>query len=321
LSTGQHQVAAADHRSLAQSLVPRLREACDGRLGDVRWFKADWQRGGAATGRATWLGDEGELDVIIKLPVGQRELLWTRRLQAPDDPDPVVPRLYAFGTTLADYDLAWVVIEHFEHGPLGLRWHKGHVGRIAEALARFHACASAYPVNLPPRVEAWDEQLQEARESVRTNRIEEHARWTQAIKKLQPRLGDLVHDWRARPISDWLHGDAHIANAMSRHGMDEGGVSLIDLAEVHAGHWVEDALYLERQLWARPERLKPVKPVKALANARRRLGLPVDQGYPRLAMIRRALLAATAPKYIRSEGNPKHMAACLTWLETALKEL
>jgi hypothetical protein len=38
-------------------------------------------------------------------------------------------------------------------------------------------------------------------------------------------------------------------------------------------------------------------------------------------MIRRALLAGTAPKFMRSEGHPRHLQACLNWLETALAEL
>ena len=43
-------------------------------------------------------------------------------------------------------------------------------------------------------------------------------------------------------------------------------------AEVGLGHWVEDAIYLERIYWAHPEKLCGVKPVKALAKALRRLG-------------------------------------------------
>ena len=41
----------------------------------------------------------------------------------------------------------------------------------------------------------------------------------------------------------------------------------------------------------------------------------------RLAMIRRGLLAATAPKFIRSEGHPRHLEACLKWLEAANVDL
>ena len=98
-------------------------------------------------------------------------------------------------------------------------------------------------------------------------------------------------------------------------------MSLIDLADIHRGHWIEDGVYLERQLWARPERMKPIKPVKALADARKRLGLPVEEDYPRLAMVRRGLLAATAPRFMKSEGHPAYLAACRQWLETALKDL
>ena len=65
-------------RSLGASLAPVLTEACGGHLGEITWFKADWQRGGAATGTATLrLPDGGEAPVVVKLPVVQRELLWT----------------------------------------------------------------------------------------------------------------------------------------------------------------------------------------------------------------------------------------------------
>ena len=37
--------------------------------------------------------------------------------------------------------------------------------------------------------------------------------------------------------------------------------------------------------------------------------------------IRRALLAARATSFLKSEGQPQHLAACLKWMETALKEL
>ena len=38
--------------TMATNLLPALREACDGHLGPVSWFRADWQRGGASTGTA-----------------------------------------------------------------------------------------------------------------------------------------------------------------------------------------------------------------------------------------------------------------------------
>ena len=314
--------AIPDHRSLAATLAPALNEECEGRLGGITWFKADWQRGGAATGRSTFRLDDGaEQPVVLKLPVVRRELSWMFRLQDVTDDDPVVPRLFACGESIAGYDLTWLVMEHFTHGPLGLHWHEDHIPRIADAAARFHARAEPIEVDRPPRDEPWDELLREAAESVKVNRLDHEQQWNAGIKTLRHRLDALVEEWDSRDVQQWLHGDLHFANAMSRHGMDAGTVSLIDLAEVHAGHWVEDAVYLERQLWARPERTKPHKPVKAIAEARKRLGLPVESDYPRLAMIRRALLAATAPRYILSEGHPKHLEACLRWLETALGDL
>jgi hypothetical protein len=314
--------AETDQRSLAASFAPVIAEACDGRLGEVTWFRADWQRGGAATGKATFRLDDGhEVPVVLKLPVVQRELHWMRRMQDSDDPDPVVPRLYASGTAIGGYDLAWIIIEQFEHGPLGLRWHEDHIERVADAAARFHARAAAFPVDQEPAVEPWNDLLKQALESVKVNALPDQKRWSDGIKTLRRRLDPLIDEWHARDARQWLHGDLHLANAMSRHDMNHGTVSLIDLAEVHAGHWIEDAVYLERQLWARPERTKRHKPVRTVAAARRKLGLPVEDDYARLAMVRRVLLAGTAPRFILSEGHPKHRAACLDWLETGLGAL
>ncbi|MDY7109515.1 MAG: phosphotransferase [Planctomycetota bacterium] len=311
-----------DHRSLAASLAPVLNAMCDGRLGEITWFKADWQRGGAATGFSTYRRDDGtEAAVVLKLPVVQRELTWLTRLQDADDPDPVVPRLFASGDSLGGYDLTWVVMERFLHGPLGLKWHEDHIRRIAEAAARFHALAARHETDQPARDEPWDDLLAEAGESVKVNRLPQQQVWVSAIKSLRGRLDSILDEWRARDAAQWLHGDLHLANAMSRHAMDHGSVSLIDLAEVHAGHWIEDAIYFERQLWARQDRLEHCSPVKAIAKARKKLGVPVEADYPRLAMLRRALLAATAPRFLKTEGHPRHLDACLHWLQAAMSEL
>lgn len=316
------QSVPADSRSLASSLAPLVAEACDGRLSEIRWFKTDWQRGGAATGHATFqLPDGGVAPVILKMPVVRRELIWTKRLQNPNDDAPVVPKLYACGETINGYDLAWIVIECFEHGPLGLQWNDDHVARVAEAAARFYKAASAFPVDQGPRVEDWHDLLRQASENVKTNNVASRQQWTGAIKTLRQRLDKLLEEWNARDVNQWLHGDLHLANAMSRVSLHSGPVCLIDLAEVHAGHWIEDAVYLERQFWARPDLLKATKPVKAIADARKQFGLCVESDYPRLAMIRRALLAATAPKFIKSEGHPAYLEACLKRLEIALNEL
>lgn len=315
-----------DPRHLAATLAPVLTDACEGRLSDITWFRTDWQRGGAATGTARYRSPDGRaVEVVVKLPVVQRELMWTQRLQDSNGhgsgDGPVVARLYASGQTLGGYDLSWLVIERFEHGPLGTHWHDDHVSRIADAAARFYLAASNWSVDQPARREPWDDLLKEAHQSLKTNPVPRQQEWRNALKALRSCLGGIVEQWEARDTAQWLHGDLHLANAMSRVSMESGPVCLIDLAEVRAGHWVEDAVYLERQLWARPQRLKGHGPVKAIAAARRRRGLPVEEDYPRLAMIRRALLAGTAPRFLRSEGDPRHLDACLDWLVRAVAEL
>jgi len=178
-----------------------------------------------------------------------------------------------------------------------------------------------FPVDVSSRMESWEELVKQAQDSVRVNTVADGTKWKSTLKGLRHQLKPLVEEWRARPVEEWIHGDLHFANAMMRSNEPDSPVVLIDLAEVRPGHWIEDAIFLERQLWARPERMKKYKPVKAIAKARKALGLTVEKHYPRLAMIKRALLAGTAPAFIRSEGQPEHFAACLTWLERALDEL
>jgi len=314
-----------DHRSLAATLLPHLKTACEDRLRDVVWFKADWQRGGAATGRALWHVEGREpAQVILKIPVGPRELTWLHRLQPePADFDnPVVPRVHASGTTLGGYDLAWVVMERVQHGPLGMRWHKDHVNRIAEAAALFWATADKYVVEEEKaRYEDWPGMVDEARRSVRRNEPRNSSDWLRLLKVLSGGIDGLVERWRCRDTDHWIHGDLHFANALSRTGLQQGPVTLIDLAEVRPGHWLEDAVYLERQLWAIPDRLVSSKPVKAMARARRNAGMPVVEHWDELADIRRALMAGTAPNFMRSEGHPRFFEACLVQLERSLKAL
>ncbi len=314
-----------DHRSLATTLLPHLKNACEDRLRDVVWFKADWQRGGAATGRALWHVDGRDpVQVIIKIPVGPRELTWLHRLQPePADFDnPVVPRVHASGTTLGGYDLAWVVMERVKHGPLGMRWHKDHVNRIAEAAVLFWTTADRYVVDEETaRYEDWPEMVDEARRSVRRNEPKDSSEWLHLLKVLSGGIDDLVERWRGRDTDHWIHGDLHFANALSRTGLQQGPVTLIDLAEVRPGHWLEDAVYLERQLWAIPDRLVSSKPVKAMARARRNAGMPVVDHWDELANIRRTLMAGTAPTFMRSEGHPRFFESCLVQLERSLKAL
>ena len=105
--------------SLACSLEPVLKKQTNNKLSDIHWFRTDWQRGGAATGFATWENqDNSQSEVVIKLPVVEKELRWTRRMQ---DAGGVAPLLFSSGEQLNGYDLAWMVIERFPVGPLGKR--------------------------------------------------------------------------------------------------------------------------------------------------------------------------------------------------------
>ena len=134
-------------------------------------------------------------------------------------------------------------------------------------------------------------------------------------------MNGILERWRGRRIDQWLHGDLHFANAMCRSEEQGAEVSLIDLAEVHAGHWIEDAVYLERQLWGHKSRLKASKPVHAMAVARKALGMRVDDDYSELVDIRRVLLAATAPAFMQSEGDPRYLASCLEQFQHGLDRL
>ena len=163
--------------------------------------------------------------------------------------------------------------------------------------------------------------IEEARRSVRTNEPADHVLWSNTLKRLSHGVDELVIRWRERATDHWIHGHLHFANALSRDGMQHGPVTLIDLAEVRPGHWLEDAVYLERQLWALPERLVTSKPVKAMAAARKRQGLLVEEHWADLAQIRRALMAGTAPTFIRSEGHPRFFKACLQQLLKSLDAL
>ena len=253
------------------------------------------------------------------MPVGARELLWMRRLQS--GPASVVPRLFASGETLGAFDLAWIVIEQLPYGPLGTRWHDDHVPRIAEAIARFAVETRRHPVDRQPRHERWEAMLATAREAVKASAVPMQQRWTAALRELSAHLDGVVAAWEARQPLEWLHGDLHFANAMSREAIDHGPVCLIDLAEVDVGHWVEDAIYLERQLWAKPDRLRLHKPLKAIAEARKAAGCDNGTDHFRLATIRRTLLAGTAPAFLKSEGAPPYLAACLERLEEGLRTL
>ena len=117
----------ADAQSLGVSLGPTLRGVCDGRLGEINWFRATWQHGGAATGFSTWTHPDGRTtDVVVKLPVNFQEWFWTAGLggvetDAYETDDALAlptPRVFAGGEQLGEYDLAWMVMERLGSPPI-----------------------------------------------------------------------------------------------------------------------------------------------------------------------------------------------------------
>jgi hypothetical protein len=58
-----------------------------------------------------------------------------------------------------------------------------------------------------------------------------------------------------------------------------------------------------------------------MAAARKKLGMRVDDDYNNLVDVRRVLLAATAPAFMQSEGDPRYLASCLLQMQNALDRL
>jgi hypothetical protein len=298
-----------------------LQRVCDGRLSDIRWFRADWQRGGALTGYAHYSDEEGEHEVVVKLPVPPVELRWLRRLQVDDPAAQSAPRLVASGEQVNGYDFAWVVMERLPHGPLDPAWGGDEWDLLADAVGRFYARSAQFPIDQPPREEDWPTILRKARERIRDNPYVDQQRWNQALKAVSKKLKHLLKTWTGRDTSQWCHGDLHLRNAMTRRPAPDGPALLFDLAGVRPGHWVEDAVYLEHLYWAAPNLLHGRDIVKAIGQRRKAHGLSVDSAWPRLADIRRCLLAAATPAYMRNEGDPAHMQAALGMLENVCRRL
>lgn len=330
-SSADEDPRAGDARSLAALLEPQLIEACEGRLGEITWFRADWQRGGAATGSAAWSADAeagGSRSgrAVVKVPVHPRELRWLRRLQEP--PIEAVPRLLASGDSLGGYDLAWVAIEHLPVGPLAARWQPAFMPLLAEAVASFSSGArAAAPPEAVREPHDWPKLLAESRRHAKDLRLEQPKAWNGGLREVERRLPQLLEEWESRQPIEWIHGDLHPANAMSREeivvedGVARGRVCLIDFAEVRSGHWVEDAAYFERLHWVAPDRLKGHPAIRSISAARKARGLENGSDPGRLVAIRRLLMAATAPAFAKTEGSPAYLAACRQRLEESLAAL
>ncbi len=317
-----------DSHSLGSGLAPQLAEACGGRLGPIEWFRSVWQHGGASTGFAEWKDDSGKpVPAMVKLPVGSVEFRWSTSLGRDGATEPPTPRVLASGESLAGYDLAWLVVERLAGNPLSQGLTDQSVLDLLCAAADFHEAALRIkPVETPPRGEDWAAQVERARSLTRLGVIPEPQRWNEAIKRVQKVLPILERKWAARKINAWCHGDLHPGNAMRRplgnspQAAARHGCVLVDLALVHPGHWVEDAVYLERLYWGRPEHLHGVKPVSALARIRRDRGYPSDDGYAELAVVRRVLMAACVPVYAEREGHHKYTHAALEIIEHGLTQ-
>jgi Ser/Thr protein kinase RdoA (MazF antagonist) len=257
--------------------------------------------------------------VVVKFPVPPQERRWLEQLQ-PDRQQigDVVPRLLDSGKELGGYDLAWVVMERLPHGPLDSHYQGNEVDLLIEALGRFHAAASHCPVDRPPRDEDWPAIMRKARKACQTQQLPHNQRWHKALKAVQKKLKAMLKTWSDRPVDHWCHGDVHFANAMTRSEPPHGPALLFDLAEVHAGHWIEDAVYFEHLFWGHDDRIGHRDVVKELAEQRKQLGLDVDAQWPRWAGVRRMLIAAAAPAYLQHRGNHRHLDHCLNLLEQDL---
>lgn len=325
------QFADADH--LAHALGPALQEQLHPRLGAIEWFRSTWQRGGAATGYSTWTdADERTIDVVVKFPVSWPEFRWTKQLgtcpegswQECETEMMPTPRVAAAGHELGSYDFAWFVVERFRGHPLSSDLSGDGLRGLIEAAVEFQARASALaPVDATPPGKDWARLIERAQSKLDESGIEEAKRWKSALKRVVKALPTLEAAWARRACRDWCHGDMHPGNAMRRLGGDGEPLRwvLIDLGLVHAGHWVEDAVYLERLFWGHEDRLEGVDPVRDMAAARRAAGLDSNGDHLTIADVRRVLMAACVPAFLEGEGWPSYVSAALDRLETLLPSL
>ncbi len=324
---------------LGNSLGPMLIEHCKGQLGPIQWFRADWQRGGAATGFSLWKTDDDSqgIPVMVKVPVGECEYSWTVALSCEDEASKAelhnksngalpgalnTPRVFASGVGLEGVkDICWLVMEKLQGRTLAGEHSKKAVVDLIESVVQFHRRSLIHePVVPEPSVAQWDHLLVRSRESIQSNNLPDAQRWRDAVRKVHRALPKLVPEWRARPINTWCHGDLHLGNAMRREN-DPDTCVLIDMALVHPGHWVEDAIYFERQHWGHRDSLYGIKPVSHIARVRKNLGLSTNADYNRLANIRRVLTAACVPVFLAREGAKSHIAASLDILDSLITQV
>lgn len=317
-----------DVESIGVSLGPALHDACGDRLGDIEWFRSPWQKSGAATGLTSWRLPSGDvIEAIVKAPVSYRELFWTTRL---GEVDPMwwesdesqrmpVPRVLSSGTELGGYDVAWLVQERIQGETVSKSMDADRLDQLFLATARFHAMARGVkpaertePIGEPD----WRSLLERARTKCIDNAIARLDSWLRVIDAVDRVLPALLDRWHSRAMDTWCHGDLHPGNVMIRDGCmernsDRRCAVLIDFALIHPGHWVEDALYLERMYWGREEMLGGVRPLRCLAEHRVLHGLHADGSDARLADVRRVLMGVTSPAFLRHENDPVYLTAAL----------
>lgn len=319
----EHQRGPVDAHDLGPQLEPLLLQSCAGRLSRVRWFRSDWQLGGAATAYADFNPAEGpSREVVVKFPIGPREYHVLTALGSAPAPTPRVPM---HGEHLGSHDIAWVVMERLPGTPVAAHLHREVFPHLVDAAARFHRACEGRVRVAPPRALDWPTLLERAKELLRANPNTPHAQeWIAAVKHTVKSLPKLLSIWDSRPMNTCCHGDLHPGNCMERPAdstWGEPGHILFDFAEAHAGHWIEDAVYLERLYWARPHLLDGVQPLSLIVKARRSLGLDTSDDFTTLADARRVLMAATSPAFLDREGHPAYLNAALEILERVLVQL
>ena len=301
--------------ALSRNLLDLWAKEHQEKFTDLVPFRTVWQHGGAATAWVKCV--ETQRDGMVKLPVKAWERRWHRRIRESRDPD-LAPDLFAIGDTIGNVDFAWIVMERIRGNPLHQVPDAHSVEQACEAFARFQKASRPFAVQRRPAPAGWLKQIEQTRKSLQALPQDLAVSWRDALDALAKYHDEAIAAWRYRPIKGWVHGDAHLGNIL-RTEQDE--VHLIDFAEVRAGHWVEDAIALERPLWQRPELLSNMDPVDMMAGYRRQLGLPVRAEDGRLAAIRRTLLAATAPAWSRTEGGFAGLRSTLKVLEQGLREI
>ncbi len=316
-----------DVESLGVSLGPALHDACGDRLGDIEWFRSPWQKSGAATGNTAWRLPNGRvIDAIVKVPVGYSEYYWSTRL---GEVDPMwweseecrhlpVPRVVAHGMELGGYDIAWIVQERIAGQTVGKDLDDERMNQLFLAAARFHTRTRAIkPAERtePASEPDWRAILDRGRTRATDNELNRLDEWLGAIDAVDRLLPTLLDRWHARPMDTWCHGDLHPGNVMIRDdcmaSADPRCGVLIDFSLVHPGHWVEDALYLERMYWGHESALGGIEPVRSLAEHRLLLGLHADETDEQLADVRRLLMGVTSPAFLRHENDPVYLNAAI----------